>query len=190
MGSLFVIVLFLQALILMLIPGRVALKTAASALFIVAALNAHFANSYGAVINSDMIRNVFETDTMEVGALIDGTLLTYLFVLGVLPALLVWRVDLPAPRWVSAASRTHCFLVAGLVICATCAFSFSAAYASFLREHKPVRYLISPGSMVAGTISYLGEILEASPWSSRWSTREARSNTSAPLSTARWWCFS
>lgn len=157
MASLFVIVLLLQALILMLIPGRVALKTAASALFVVAALNARFANSYGAVVDSDMIRNVFETDTMEMGALIDATLLTYLFVLGVLPALLVWRVDLPAPRWRLQLSERISFLIASLVICATCAFSFSAAYASFLREHKPVRYLISPGSMVAGMISYLAK---------------------------------
>jgi lipid A ethanolaminephosphotransferase len=157
LGSLFVLVLFLQALVLMLMPGRFLLRSVVSALFVVAALSAYFCDSYGVLINREMVRNVFETDTLEVAGLVNGRLLAYLVFLGILPALLVWRVELPNPRWQHQLRERLIFFILGLAVCAPGLLAVSSSYAVFLREHKPVRYLINPGSMLVGTTSYLAD---------------------------------
>ena len=45
-----------------LVPTRLGLRIAASALFVIAALGSYFASAYGAVMNQDMMRNVIQTD--------------------------------------------------------------------------------------------------------------------------------
>lgn len=48
-------------------------------------------NSYGVAIDTTMVQNIFETNIGEASALFSVRLLVYLFLLGVLPAVLVWR---------------------------------------------------------------------------------------------------
>src|ERR1700754_3862469 len=55
--SLCVVVVCLQALLLALVPTRLGLRIAASALFIIAAISSYFASTYGAVMNQEMMRN-------------------------------------------------------------------------------------------------------------------------------------
>jgi lipid A ethanolaminephosphotransferase len=161
--SLFVLVLFLQALVLLLLPGRVLPRAAASALFVVAALSAHFSDSYGVLVDRDMVRNVFETDRSEVAGLLNAQLVVYFVLMGLLPALLVWRVDLPRVDWRKQLRERATFIAAGLVLCSIGIAASSASYAMFLREHKPIRFLISPGSMVTGATKYLAEAARARP---------------------------
>ena len=42
------------------------------ALFIVAALSSYFCNTYGVVLNKDMLRNLLQTDAAEVRGLLSG----------------------------------------------------------------------------------------------------------------------
>ncbi len=81
--SLCVVVVCLQALLLALVPTRLGLRIAASALFLVAAISSYFASAYGAVMNQEMMRNVIETDPAEVGGLISFDLLAHVALLGV-----------------------------------------------------------------------------------------------------------
>ena len=157
--ALFTLVLFLQSVVLMVLPGRHLPRAAASALFLVAAASSYFSDSYGVFLDREMMRNVFETDRLEAVSLISPEMLGYFLLLGVLPATLVWRVDLPQVRWQRQLRERAAFIVAGLAICFIGVFASSASYAVFLREHKPVRYLISPGSMVTGAVSYLAEAM-------------------------------
>lgn len=52
-------------------------------------LSIFFMSSYGIVIDSDMIRNVFKTDTKEVGDLLNIKLVLYVVFFGLLPTLLI-----------------------------------------------------------------------------------------------------
>jgi len=61
MGSLAVVVLSVQAIIVLLAPRRL-LRVLTSALFVMAAFSSYFCNEYGAVMNQDMMRNVLQTD--------------------------------------------------------------------------------------------------------------------------------
>jgi lipid A ethanolaminephosphotransferase len=163
LASLLLIVLFLQAFVLVLLPGRFLPRAAASVLFVVAAISAYFSDSYGVLIDRDMMRNVFETDRSEVAGLLNEELLCYFIFLGFLPALLVWQIDLPKIAWRKQLRDRATFIAAGLVVCCIGIFATSASYAMFLREHKPIRFLISPGSMVTGATKYLVEAARSPP---------------------------
>ena len=66
---------------------------------VLAALAAYFVWAYGVLVDKVMIRNVFETEALEAGELVNWKLLLFVGVLGVLPALVVLRVPLARPSW-------------------------------------------------------------------------------------------
>ena len=151
--SLLVLVVSLQALLLALVPTRFGLRIAISMLFVVAAASSYFASAYGAVMNQDMMRNVLETDTAEVGGLMSFDLFAHILLLGVAPAVLVWRVVLPSSTWRARLRQRLVFIGSALAVCAVALFACSANYAVFFREHKPVRYALSPAAPI---VSFAG----------------------------------
>lgn len=154
MVSLFVLVLFLQSLLLLFLPRKL-LRPVACVLFIIAALVAYFSDTYGVFMDKDMLRNVFATDTAEVSGLITGKLVAYLLILGILPCLVILRAQLPDTGWKQRLQQRSIFFASALALCVASLFALSAAYASFFREHKPVRFLLNPASAVYGTVSLL-----------------------------------
>lgn len=153
--SLFVLAVALQALLLLLMPNPIAMRAAASCLFVVAAASAYFCNEYGAIMNKDMLRNVLETDSAEVAGLINLDLLVEILVLGILPGLLVWRVSLPKIRCIHRARQRIGAIATTMVICVGALFACSASYAVFFREHKPIRYTLLPAAPIASLIAVL-----------------------------------
>ncbi|HJV82054.1 phosphoethanolamine--lipid A transferase [Noviherbaspirillum sp.] len=154
MASLFLFLLFLHTAFLLLIPGRRLLQATTTILFIVAAAASYSADAYGVFIDKDMIRNLFETDQREAGALLNLRFAAYVFVLGVLPSLLLWRVRVQKIGLKRQLVQRSLFFIAGLTLSGLMLFAFSANYSSFVREHKNLRYLLSPGAAVQGTIQY------------------------------------
>ncbi len=147
MGSLFFLVLLAQTLLLMLLP-RSLLRPAACILFLAAAPIAYFSDTFGVFMDKDMLRNVFATDTAEMAGLLSGKLLVYFLVLGVLPCVLILRAEVPPLGWRQRLRQRSIFLGGLSMVCLVCLFALSAAYASFFREHKPVRFLLNPASAV------------------------------------------
>ncbi len=153
--SMLVLVVCLQAILMLLMPTRALMRAAASVLFIVAAASSYFSDTYGAIVNQDMMRNVLQTDPAEIAGLLSLDLLARLLLLGAVPALLVWRVRLPEHRWIDQFQRRVVFIVAALGACAAGLFAFSADYAVFFREHKPVRFTLSPVAAISSTAGLL-----------------------------------
>ncbi|MEJ8566435.1 phosphoethanolamine transferase [Elongatibacter sediminis] len=113
-------------------------------LFVVSAGAAYFMDTFNVIIDSDMILNALSTDAAEVGDLLTGRLAAYLLLLGVLPAVLVWRVEI-RPMPLLKALKTRLALVGGaLAVLTLAAFVSSSFMATFVREHKAVRYYANP----------------------------------------------
>lgn len=153
--SLFAIVVFLQAVLMLLMPSQLFLRIAGSVLFPVAAITSYFCGAYGVFMTQDMARNALETDAAEVGALITTRLIVMVLLLGVLPALLVWLVRLPAISWTQRLKERAAFFAAAAVVCVVALLAFSAEYAVFFREHKPIRYTLSPAALVTSLIGLM-----------------------------------
>ncbi|MBM0107738.1 phosphoethanolamine--lipid A transferase [Steroidobacter sp. S1-65] len=157
MISLFVVAWMVLALLLLVLPSRWLMRAAASALFAVAALSAYFCNEYGVIMNQDMMRNVLQTDRAEVGALLSGDMWLHLIVLGLIPSLLVWRVQLPKTSWRTRLGQRALAIVIALGLAFAGMFANSADFATLFREHKPVRYTLNPAAPVVSTIGLLAD---------------------------------
>jgi lipid A ethanolaminephosphotransferase len=153
MASLFVLAWVVLALLLLLSPTRWVMRAVASVMFIMAAFGAYFMSEYGAIMNQEMMRNVLQTDRAEVGALLNSDVVLHAVLLGLVPALLVWRVRLPEIRWRTQMGRRAMTIVVALGVAVAGIFANSADYATFFREHKPVRYTLNP---IAQLVSLVG----------------------------------
>jgi lipid A ethanolaminephosphotransferase len=145
------IVLWLSfGLLLRLVLWPWTARPLASALLLSAALAAHFIEAYGIVIDRGMIRNVFQTDWQEARDLLSPALLWGLVWRGLLPVALVWwvRIERPGCRGSGAALARQAGVTAVLVTAALGAFF--ADYASLARNHRELRYVLTPTNIVNG----------------------------------------
>jgi lipid A ethanolaminephosphotransferase len=152
-ASVLLLVWCLQAVLLLIMPSRLTMRIAASILFVIASLSSYFTQAYGAVMNTDMLRNAVQTDALEVAGLINIDLLLYVLILGVLPALLVWRVSLPAVTWQRQLQQRIYVISGALIVCAASVLGCSANYVVYLRAHKPIRFALSPAAAVVSATS-------------------------------------
>lgn len=125
-------------------------------LVIVSAAANYFIYSFGTVIDTNMIQNVFETDLQEATALFSLRYILWLLLLGLLPALLIWRVRIVTrrPWWMNIAFRTGTALAALLVILLVAAL-FYKDYASLIRNNKGLVKMITPVNVVSGIGHYI-----------------------------------
>lgn len=113
-------------------------------LFIAAAL-AHFIGSYGIVYDPTMVVNMLQTDMRETRDLLSWRLLLSLLLLGALPAW--WLLRRPAAPRQAFARRVGGNLAGfclGLVAMVLLALAVFATLSSTMRNHKTLRYMVTP----------------------------------------------
>jgi lipid A ethanolaminephosphotransferase len=140
---------------LSLVNFRPIIKPLVIALLLTTSAATYFMNQYGTQIDKAMIQNVVETDVREAGELLSIKMILTIIVLGVLPAIAVARTTLTyAPR------RRHLLLSAGVIVgslalAAGILLIFFKSYAPALREHRELRFLLTPTNYIQATNSYL-----------------------------------
>lgn len=133
-------------------------KLAVSTILLISVFAGYFADMYGTVINVDMIRNSLESNTSEANDLLSFSMLIRVFVLGILPVALVYWLPVnkePLLRdFKLRGKQSSLSLLACLGVICLSLVSFSSQYASFFREHKPLRYYINPVYPIYSTIKF------------------------------------
>ncbi len=165
--SLILVLWAVTVLLLTLVSSRYTTKPVLIAVLLISASTNYFMNTYHVIIDDNMIRNVLQTDWHESRDLLSMKLLAYIVFLGVLPAWWVWKVPVAYgtfKREVLAKGKT---VVASLVLIALLLFSFSKYYASFFREHVPLRYNTNPTFWIYNSVYYLYEQFSHTPTSIR-----------------------
>lgn len=156
--SLFLVVTALHALLLGLVANRWILKPLLTVLLLVTAAASHYMSAYGVYLDADMLRNVLHTDSKESSELLSPRLLVPL-VGSLLPIALLWRVRLRnrgMPRAV-AVRAAFLLLMAGVAGCGV--MLSSQNFSSLFRNHREVRYLVTPANYVVS----LSHVLLSSP---------------------------
>lgn len=136
------------------------LKPTLMLLFIISAGAAYFMNQYGVLIDVGMIRNVAQTDTSEVQALLSTTLLGYLLALGVLPGYILWKTPIhyrPWPQELVGKGLTVLFCVS--LIGGVSLLNYKGL-SSLFRNHHELRLMIVPSNVIGASISYAREELK------------------------------
>jgi len=153
-GSFLLIVLLFNAC-LTLVSFRRVLKPLLVLLFVVAASTSYFMNQYGTHIDKSMIQNIAETDLAEARELMNWHLAFAFAFMGILPSLLVWRVQVAFPIGVRGLAWRAGVAGLSLLLAAMLLMAFYKSLAPTLREHRELRYLLAPTNAIQSVHGYL-----------------------------------
>lgn len=145
----------LTSIVIALVTLPYVVKPIISVLFVGAASAAYFMDAYGVVIHRLMIQSTLETDYSETRDLINMSLVFYLLALGVLPSLLLLKVNLRFGNFKVECWRKGKFIVAAFIGCLALILSMSMDYASFFRNHKEIRQMANPLNFIYAGLSYM-----------------------------------
>lgn len=146
--GLFLILLSVTALLLNLLCIRYITKPILITLFIVSSLSNYFMETYGILMNTDMLQNIMQTSPGESLDLASPMLFVNLLFLGILPSYLILRVRIDFGTWKTALLSRASLTGATLVAIFLSLFAAAPTFASFFREHKPVRYHANPAAFI------------------------------------------
>lgn len=144
----------LSVLLVGLVAFGRAIKPVLIVLLLLSALTAYFMDSYGVVINDEMLQNVAQTNPAEARDLLNFRLLAYFLGLGVVPAWLVARARLRWRGWRAEAWARLKLLSLALLAIVGPALLFGGFFASFVREHKPLRSYANPAFPLYSVVKY------------------------------------
>ena len=163
LASLPLLQFFLCVLLLSLLRVGFLFKPALALMFILSALAAYFMDSYDTVIDADMLQNVAQTNIEESMDLFSWTLVGYVFVLGLLPVFLIIITPLKTTgisRELFSMLKLLATSVLGIILII---FLLYKPYASFFREHKPLRAYSNPLYWVYSTARFVQAQTDANP---------------------------
>ncbi len=134
------------------IASRHTVKPLLTVLLLMSAGATYYMDRYAIYVDRAMVRNVLATDYKEASELLGWDLALYLLGFGVLPSLLVWWPQLKRrPLGRALAVRLACVALA-LGVGVGSLLPVFADFASLMRNHREVRYLLTPGNVVAALV--------------------------------------
>jgi lipid A ethanolaminephosphotransferase len=156
--ALFLLLVALHVLLLGLLINRWTAKPLLGVILLVTAAASHFMNAFGLYLDADMIRNVLATDRRESSELLTWALLVPLL-LGVIPVMLLWRVELVRRPLKRAIGARALLLGSAIAVSAIAAMAGYQPLAALMRNQHDLRYLATPGNWMVS----LGNVAFASP---------------------------
>ncbi|MFM7026685.1 MAG: phosphoethanolamine transferase [Limnohabitans sp.] len=130
--------------LLSLLNWRWLLKPVLTVFLLAAASGAYFMWSYGIVIDTPMLVNVVQTDPREAADLFSWRLLVSLGLLGALPVWWLWRQPVRRVGWLGRLGGNLLSLLASVAVLVLSLMLIYQDFASVMRNHTQVRYLINP----------------------------------------------
>jgi lipid A ethanolaminephosphotransferase len=137
-----------------LISSRYILKPFLIFILMVSSLANYFMNTYNIIIDFVMIQNIMETNISESIDLLSFKLVLYVFFLGVLPSLFIYKVKIKyRPLKTEIFSKLKIIMLS-LVTTVALLLVFNRPYTTFFREHKPLRYYANPTGWIGAVNKY------------------------------------
>lgn len=158
LGSVAVFLTILFNLILQPVAVPRLLKPVLILVVFTAAGVSYFASAYGAMMDKSMIANVLETDTREVGDLMNVRFFVHLALFGLLPALVICLVPLSRVSWRREAVIRSGVVLGSIAMVGLTAAFFYQDYASLIRNHREMRFMINPSAAIYGTVRYVTDV--------------------------------
>lgn len=149
--------------LLNLLAWRWTFKPVAALCLVSAAAGTYFMLSYGVILDTPMMANILATDVREASDLLGLRLLGAVLVLGVLPALWLWRTPLRYTGFSRQIFRHALAAVSALVLCGVTLMLVFQDFAALHRNHMALRSLINPLS----SFYSLAEIATEPLWGKR-----------------------
>ena len=117
-------------------------------------LSAYFVNSLGAVINSDQIQNMMQTDHREAFDLVNLNFLIWVILFIALPLMVLFIVKIKPEKIKPIIFKKMSHIVASVLILMGLVFVYYVDYAAIFRENRDLKGMISPQNVVGSSWSY------------------------------------
>jgi lipid A ethanolaminephosphotransferase len=134
----------LLCMLMSLLCWRWTLKPIIGIFLLSAAFGAYFMLSYRIVIDSSMMANVLQTDFRESSDLFSWKLVLAVLFLAVLPIIALWKRQVKQLTALKTLAGNLQLFLASCVIAAVAVFPIYQDFASSMRNHIQLRYLINP----------------------------------------------
>lgn len=134
-----------------LLAGRRGFKPVVALLMVITALAAHYMARYGVYLDATMLRNVLHTQPGEARELLGVSLLWHVLLYAGVPMLVMWWWPKPAPRWRSHAGGALAGLLVAAFALVVAVLAMFQPFAALMRNHKEVRYLLTPANVLYST---------------------------------------
>ncbi len=122
----------------------VLLKPLIALVLVVASITAYYMDGYGTVFDDVMVLNIVETTFRESAGLIEPSILFHVFIFGVIPVLLLLRIDIRQQTPVKALSERA---IAVFIVISVASLSVYVTYKDFtfiFRENREISFFINP----------------------------------------------
>jgi lipid A ethanolaminephosphotransferase len=144
----------LHHLLLAPLAHRRVLRPLLALLVLASALASYYIAHWGVYLDPSMVRNVLRTDAAEARELLDWPLAAHLLVVAAPALALLWRVRLVQRPWPRALALRLAGMVLALLVLVGSVWSVFQPMASLMRNHRELRYRVTPANLVwsAGTV--------------------------------------
>lgn len=126
-------------------------------LILTAAIASWFTDRFGVVVDSDMIRNAYQTTPAEAQHLITPAFALHLLLFAIIPICLVVWVKIVHRPIVQKIMWNSAVIFPCLAVFAFAGYSYSAVFTAAIRQHKDIVKTLNPITPLAGTIKFLME---------------------------------
>jgi lipid A ethanolaminephosphotransferase len=123
-------------------------------LLLIAAGASHFQETYGIVVDREMIQNVASTTSTEARHLLTMGLFGHMVLFGIMPSLAVAFVPLTRERFWGKTLRNGAIGIISFVACLGLLLTDYGQFASIFREQKELMASFQPGAPIVGAIRY------------------------------------
>jgi lipid A ethanolaminephosphotransferase len=147
-GAVFVSLASLYFAIAAIFSTRHTVKPLLTALLLMTAAASYFMGQYAVYLDRNMLRNIMATNYKEASELLGWGLVGHLAAFGVLPSALVWWPEIKRRTWKRAAVVRTGLIVGALALGVASLLLVFADLASLMRNHREMRWLITPGNAV------------------------------------------
>jgi lipid A ethanolaminephosphotransferase len=138
--------------LLVMTVSRWTVRPVLSLAVVVTALAAYYMDRYGVLLDPTMLRNIVRTDPREAREFVTAAVFLRTVAWAALPLGLIWWVQLNhRPFWRAVGLRAGAILAA-LVLAVVALLPISRDFLSLMRNHRELRYLVTPGNLVASLI--------------------------------------
>ncbi len=160
--SLALLLFLLNCFLLSLFCFKFTTKPVLITILMLSSIVAYYMDSYKIVIDDVMIDNIFRTNMDETIDLISFKLLLYVVFMGLVPSFFIYKVKMKKLKAKTAFLHRLVLTGGSITVALLTVFIFSSFYASFFREHKPLRYYANPAYYLYSSGQYAGRLFKGS----------------------------
>ena len=114
----------------------------------------YFMYTYGAVIDQNMIVNVFETNSQEATALLTPQMILWIVIAGIVPSVVLVFTRIRTGKWWYALLTRVAAMLGALLVIILIAALFYKDYASLFRNNKSIVKMVTPANYVSAVVKY------------------------------------